>query len=86
MIDIKTVSTAGIIDTTESESVEFTRRFPCAAAASEVLGMAAMLRSTAAQLDSLVDNAPNYDPASLRRRAAGLVRALVAEIEGKVVL
>lgn len=61
-------------------------RFPRAAALLEVLALAELLRSTAAAIEILAESAWRTDPATLRRSTHALVRATVAQLEGRVSL
>lgn len=61
-------------------------RFPRADAMLAALELADRCRVAAAALDGLARHAADFDPATLRRRSHGIVRALYAELAGRVVL
>lgn len=61
-------------------------RFPRADAALLALTLADRCRCAATLLDAAAASAPDMDPATLRRHVSAVVRVLVRELEGLVVL
>lgn len=58
-------------------------RFPRAQAILEALALAELLKQAARDLESLP---ADFEPATLRRRAHGIIRGAVSELEGRVSL
>lgn len=61
-------------------------RFPRAAVVLEMLALAELMRTAVSGLESLANDAHKFEPNSMRRAAHALVRVLVAELDGQVVL
>jgi hypothetical protein len=61
-------------------------RFPKTAIVLEAAGLADQCRVAASALDSLAAHAADFEPCTLRRKAHGIVRALLAEVSTRVVL
>lgn len=67
-------------------SMQAVSRFPRAAVVLEVLAIAELMRTAVSGLESLANEADKFEPNSMRRAAHAIVRVLVAELDGQVVL